>query len=146
MVSIHWGDNWGYFIPTEQRQFAHRLIDETGSDIIHCHSSHHPKGIEVYQDKPIFYGCGDFLNDYEGISGYEAYRDDLALMYFVSMDPSTGRLSHLRLIPTQIKRFRSNRATTEDAKWLRDLLNSEGKKLGTRVELNDDGSMNLYWE
>jgi len=30
----------------------------------------------------ILYGCGDFLNDYEGIRGYEEYRGDLALMYF----------------------------------------------------------------
>jgi hypothetical protein len=36
--------------------------------------------IEIYRDKPILYGCGDFLNDYAGISGQEAYRGDLALM------------------------------------------------------------------
>ena len=22
-------------------------------------------GIEIYRDRPIFYGCGDFLNGYE---------------------------------------------------------------------------------
>jgi poly-gamma-glutamate synthesis protein (capsule biosynthesis protein) len=145
VISIHWGGNWGYSIPPEQTQFAHRLIDEAGCDIIYCHSSHHPKGIEVYKHKPIFYGCGDFLNDYEGISGYEEYRDDLALMYFVSMEPSTGRLTRLHMIPTQTRRFRVNRATTKDAKWLRDRLNREGKKLGTRVELNDDETLSLYW-
>jgi poly-gamma-glutamate synthesis protein (capsule biosynthesis protein) len=145
VISIHWGGNWGYAIPPEQTQFAHQLIDEAGADIIHCHSSHHPKGIEVYQHKPIFYGCGDFLNDYEGISGYEEFRDDLALMYFVSMDPATGRLSHMHMVPTQTRRFRVNRATTKDAKWLRDVLNREGKKLGTRVELNDDEILSLHW-
>jgi poly-gamma-glutamate synthesis protein (capsule biosynthesis protein) len=145
VISIHWGGNWGYSIPPEQSQFAHRLIDEADCDIIYCHSSHHPKGIEVYRHKPIFYGCGDLLNDYEGISGYEEYRDDLALMYFVSMDPATGRLTRLHMMPTQTRRFRVNRATTEDAEWLRDILNKEGKKLGTRVELNDDETLALYW-
>jgi poly-gamma-glutamate capsule biosynthesis protein CapA/YwtB (metallophosphatase superfamily) len=145
VISIHWGGNWGYTIPPEQSQFAHRLIDEADCDIVYCHSSHHPKGIEVYRDKPIFYGCGDFINDYEGIGGYEEYRDDLALMYFVSMDPSTGRLSRLHMIPTQIRRFRANRATTKDAKWLTDMMNKEGKKLGTRVQLNDDNTLALYW-
>ena len=77
MASIHWGDNWGYDIPREQTTFAHKLIDEAGVDVIHGHSSHHPKGIEVYKDKPIIYGCGDFIDDYEGISGYENFRDDL---------------------------------------------------------------------
>jgi poly-gamma-glutamate synthesis protein (capsule biosynthesis protein) len=144
VVSIHWGSNWGYSIPSKQVQFANRLIDEAGCDIIYGHSSHHPKGIEVYKDKPIFYGCGDFLDDYEGISGYEEYRDDLALMYFVSMEPSNGRLTRLRMIPIQIRRFRANRATTKDAKWLRDVLNREGKKFGTRVELNDDETLTLY--
>jgi poly-gamma-glutamate synthesis protein (capsule biosynthesis protein) len=99
----------------------------------------------VYEHKPIFYGCGDLLNDYEGISGYEEYRDDLALMYFVSMDPATGRLARLHMMPTQTRRFRVNRATTEDAEWLRDILNKEGEKLGTRVELNDDEMLALYW-
>jgi poly-gamma-glutamate capsule biosynthesis protein CapA/YwtB (metallophosphatase superfamily) len=145
VVSIHWGANWGYGIAPEQQSFAHRLIDEAHVDILFCHSSHHPKGIEVYQHKPILYGCGDFLNDYEGISGYENYRDDLALMYFVSMDPATGRLTRLHLIPTQIKHFRCNRATARDAKWLNDMLNTQGAKLGTRAQLNEDGTIDLAW-
>jgi poly-gamma-glutamate synthesis protein (capsule biosynthesis protein) len=103
------------------------------------------KGIEVYKEKPILYGCGDFLNDYEGISGHEAYRDDLALMYFVSMEPSTGNLVRLQMTPTQIKRFRVNRASREDALWLRDVLNREGKRFGTWVELNADNTLMLRW-
>ena len=81
-VSIHWGRNWGYTVPAQQQLLAHRLIDEAGVDFIHGHSSHHPKGIEVYKNKLILYGCGDFLNDYEGIWGYESFRGDLGLMYF----------------------------------------------------------------
>ena len=30
-------------------------------------------GFEVYRDKLILYGCGDFLNDYEGIGGYQPF-------------------------------------------------------------------------
>src|SRR5690606_27796751 len=47
VVSLHWGSNWGYGIPPEHVEFAHRLIDR-GVDIIHGHSSHHPRPIEVY--------------------------------------------------------------------------------------------------
>jgi len=114
VASLHWGPNWGYEIPGEQADFAHALIDAGGVDVVHGHSSHHPKGIEVYQGKPIFYGCGDFLNDYEGIRGYEQYRDDLSLMYLVTLD-GAGRLLELQMVPMQIRRFRLNRASADDA-------------------------------
>ncbi len=114
--------------------------------MIHGHSSHHVKGIEVYKDKLIIYGCGDFLNDYEGIGGYERFRGDLALMYFVSVDRSTGELVRLDMMPTQVKRFKVNRASRDDALWLRDTLNREGRKLGTRAEWNNDNGLTLQWD
>ncbi len=146
IASIHWGSNWGYEIPRKQTEFAHELIDTAGVDIVHGHSSHHVMGIEVYKDKPIIYGCGDFLNDYEGIGGYEDFRADLALMYFVSVDPSTGKLVCLHMKPTQIKQFRANRTSRSDTLWLKDILNREGKKFGTRVELDDDNTLILQWD
>lgn len=102
-------------------------------------------GIEVYKDKPVIYGCGDFLNDYEGIEGYEHYRDDLALMYFVRMEAGTGKLLSMDLAPRQIKNFRSNRATESDVLWVRDVLNREGKPLATRVEVTADNYLQLHW-
>ena len=95
IVSVHWGPNWGYEIPDEQRRFAHALIDRANVCIIHGHSSHHPKAIEVYRNRLILYGCGDFLNDYEGIRGYEEFRNDLVLMYFADIQPR-GLLLHLK--------------------------------------------------
>ena len=146
VASIHWGGNWGFHIPPEQIEFAHMLIDDAAVDIIHGYSSHHVKGIEVYKDKPIIYGCGDFINDYEGIGSYEDFRDDLTLMYFVSMDLSTGKLVHLQMTPMQIKQFKVNRASRADSLWLRDTLNREGKEFGTRVELNRDNILMLQWD
>jgi len=146
VASIHWGSNWGYKIPRVQTEFAHKLIDYAGIDVIHGHSSHHIRPIEVYKDKPIIYGCGDFLNDYEGISGYEEFRDDLVLMYFMSMDPSTGNLVSMRMTPLQIKHFRLNQASRADALWLRNTLNRECKKFGTRVELITDNTLTLQWD
>lgn len=145
VASIHWGSNWGYQVPRAEREFAHRLIDEADVDIVHGHSSHHVKGIEVYKGKLILYGCGDFLNDYEGISGHEAYRGDLALMYFVSTDPSSGNLISLEMVPMQIKHLRLSRASDEDARWLKNILKREGEKLGTTVELGADNTLMLRW-
>lgn len=143
VVSLHWGGNWSYQIPAGQRAFAHRLID-AGVDLVHGHSSHHVKGIEVYNGKLILYGCGDFLNDYEGIGGYETYRDDLTLMYFPSLDRNTGQLLSLRMVPLQIHRFRLRRTRAADMAWLATTLNREGQTLGTGVVESDNGLL-LHW-
>jgi len=143
VASIHWGGNWGYQVLSEQRGFAHRLIDLAHVDVVHGHSSHHPKGVELYQDKPIFYGCGDFLNDYEGISGYEEFRGDLTLMYFVTLDLATGRLVSLRMTPMQIKRFRLNYAHADDVRWLQHVMDRESRSLGARIELADSRHLAL---
>ena len=100
---------------------------------------------EVYQGKPILYGCGDFINDYEGIGGYDEYRSDLRLMYFVSFDRSSGELSRVRLVPLQSKQFRLTYAQPTDTKWLQQTLNREGLILGTRLELAGNNQLMLRW-
>jgi poly-gamma-glutamate synthesis protein (capsule biosynthesis protein) len=145
LFSVHWGDNWGFSVPAPQREFAHLLLDSGAVDIVHGHSSHHVKGIEVYRGKLILYGCGDLLNDYEGISGNEAYRGDLGLMYFARVDVLTGELLALEMTPTRVKHFRINRATAEERTWLRLTLRSEGEALGTGVTQGRDGRLLLTW-
>jgi len=145
IFSIHWGSNWGYDITARQQAFAHRLIDEANVDVIHGHSSHHPRGIEVYKNKLIIYGAGDFINDYEGISGHDKYRDDLTLMYFPKIDISSGDLISMKMIPMQIKNLHLNHVSDSDASWLFDMLNREGDKLGTSITLNEDNSLSLRW-
>lgn len=141
VASIHWGGNWGFEIPQEQIAFAHRLIGSAGIDVIHGHSSHHVKGIEVYRGKLIIYGCGDFLTDYEGIRGKEAYRGDLGFMYFAYLDKETGVLKELRLVPTRVRRFQVIKARGADWRWLRDTMNREGKMFGTHVEETEDRTL-----
>jgi poly-gamma-glutamate capsule biosynthesis protein CapA/YwtB (metallophosphatase superfamily) len=143
LASIHWGGNWGYAIDAKQRAFAHRLIDHAQVDVVHGHSSHHVKGIEVYGGKLILYGCGDFLNDYEGIHGHQQYRAHLALMYFPTLDNSSGRLLRLTLVPMRICRFQLAPASAEDAHWLLDVLNREGRGLDTAFTLGPDGRLSL---
>ena len=146
VASIHWGGNWGYRVPDEQRRFAHDLIDGAGIDVIHGHSSHHPKGIEVHADRPILYGCGEFIDDYEGIGGYERYRGDLSLMYFLRLDRASGRLLSLEAVPMQIHRFSLRRASPADARWLAGRLHRESAAFGSAVELNAEGRLVLGWK
>ncbi len=145
VVSLHWGGNWGYGNPTEHRRFAHALIDEGGADVVHGHSSHHPQGIEVHRGRPILYGCGDFLNDYEGIRGHEEYRSELVLAYLPALDPAGGRLVRFEMLPFRIRRFRLERAGPDETAWLRDTLDRECRPLGGGVELAGDGRLALRW-
>lgn len=133
VLSIHWGSNWGYAITDSQRQFAHDLIDRAGVSIVHGHSSHHARAIEVHSGRLILYGCGDFINDYEGITGYEEYRSDLTLMYFPEIDPESGTLVRLDMIPLQIRKFRLNCPPTTDIEWLAHSLDRQSRDLGTRI-------------
>ncbi len=145
IASIHWGGNWGYRIPPAHRRFAHRLIDEGGADLIHGHSSHHPLGLEVYRERLILYGCGDLINDYEGIGGHEAYRPQLTALYLPALAAS-GALRSLTLIPLEIARFRLSRARDEDAAWLMRRLDRESRKLGAGVALDERGNLTLDWQ
>jgi poly-gamma-glutamate capsule biosynthesis protein CapA/YwtB (metallophosphatase superfamily) len=145
VASIHWGGNWGYEVPPPQREFAHRLVDAGVVDVLHGHSSHHPKGIEVYRGRLILYGCGDFLNDYEGIAGYEEFRSELVVAYFVTLDAASGRLTGLKMLPLRTVRFRLQRASEGEAAWLRRVLDREGRQLGTGVVLTADGALALRW-
>jgi len=133
LVSVHWGGNWGFDVPGSQRSFARSLVDVAGVDVVHGHSSHHVKGIELHHGRPILYGCGDFLDDYEGIGGYEAFRGDLGAMYFVTLDAADGRLLALDLVPTRIRRFRIERARGADRRWLLETLQRECARFGSRV-------------
>ena len=145
VASIHWGGNWGYEIPRDQRDFAHRLVDAGRVDVVHGHSSHHPRGIEVYRGRPILYGCGDFVNDYEGIEGYERFRSELVLAYFVTLDAVSGSLERLEVVPFRTVRFRLERASRKEAEWMRRVLEREGKELGTGARSTGEGGLELRW-
>ncbi|AYY12383.1 CapA family protein [Actinobacteria bacterium YIM 96077] len=143
VASIHWGSNWGYDIPRAQRSFAHQLIDEAGVDVVHGHSSHHARPIEMYRGKLILYGCGDLINDYEGISGGERYRDDLRAMYLASVRPESGELARLRIVPMRTRTMRLERAPDADVTWLASTLSTVSEPFGVRVVETADGLLNV---
>jgi poly-gamma-glutamate synthesis protein (capsule biosynthesis protein) len=142
VVSVHWGGNWGYDVAGDEVAFAHRLVDG-GVDLVHGHSSHHPRPIEVYGGRLVLYGCGDFIDDYEGIGGHETFRDDLRLLYLASLEGATGRLSALRMLPLQARRMRLTRAGDGDAQWLQATLDRVSSRFGVRVGLGPDGALEL---
>jgi poly-gamma-glutamate synthesis protein (capsule biosynthesis protein) len=145
VASVHWGSNWGYRIPARQRALAHRIIDDGDVDIVHGHSSHHPRPIEVYRGKLILYGCGDLINDYEGIGGYEEFRGDLSLMYFPRVSTADGKLQALDMVPFRIRKMRLERTGIDAAGWLAATLNRESMTPDTRIETCPDAGLRLVW-
>jgi poly-gamma-glutamate synthesis protein (capsule biosynthesis protein) len=143
VLSIHWGGNWGYDVPAAERVFARRLVESGQVDAVHGHSSHHFKTVEMHRGKPILYGCGDFLNDYEGIGGYEDYRSDLVLMYLLTISCSDGKLLTLEMVPFRIRNFRLNRVDRADAEWVARRMDEQCRRFGGSAALGRDNSLSF---
>jgi poly-gamma-glutamate capsule biosynthesis protein CapA/YwtB (metallophosphatase superfamily) len=144
VASIHWGENWGYRIEERHRAFAHRLIDDAAVDVVHGHSSHHPKAIEIHRGRPTFHGCGDFLNDYEGLNRHGEVRGDVVLMYLPTFDLETGTLVECEMVPFGIRRMRLTHTSPGDRAWLRNALNRECGRFGHSVT-EQDRHLALLW-
>jgi poly-gamma-glutamate synthesis protein (capsule biosynthesis protein) len=144
VVSIHWGDNWVAQVPEAQRRFAHRLIELGAADIVHGHSSHHPLPLEVHRDRLVLYGCGDLLNDYEGIGPRGPRRSDVGCLYAVTLEANSGRLQALEVVPMQLRRFRLGEADGAARQWALRQFNDGGAAFGTRV-VPADGRWTLQW-
>lgn len=148
VVSIHWGDNYFYCFEEQHRRFARRLIDEAGVDLIHGHSSHHVRGIEVYRGRPILYGCGDLINDYEGSLKRPRrlpLAPELGLVYLTRFAAGEGHLLGLEMFPTRVRRLQVRRADGPDTARLAALMNGECQALGSRV-VEEKGTLKLVWE
>jgi len=91
----------------------------------------------------ILYGCGDCIDDYEGISGHEEFRDDLRLLYFPSVAADTGALDALRMVPMQARKIRLCHANTGDSQWLRLVLERISRDFGTRISRQPGGTLVL---
>ncbi len=145
VLSIHWGPNWSYVIPEVRRKFAQSLIDGGNVDVIHGHSSHHIIGLEVYRNKLILYGCGDLLNDYEGISGHEQFKPRLGALYFAQVNMNNGQLASLQLVPTEMRKFRLVEAPRSNVRWLKNTVNRESKPYNTQLDELSKSVLTARW-
>jgi poly-gamma-glutamate synthesis protein (capsule biosynthesis protein) len=108
-------------------------------DLVHGHSSHHVRPIELYRGRLILYGCGDLLTDYEGIKGHEEYRGDLGLMYFPRLSRPDGALVNLRMVPMRQRRMSLERVPGADTRWLAGKLGEISKPFGARFSVDANG-------
>jgi poly-gamma-glutamate synthesis protein (capsule biosynthesis protein) len=141
IASVHAGNNYGHEIEPGERELFRRLIDEAKFDLIQCHSSHHVKAIELHNGRPILYGTGDVINDYEGLPvtpERAAFLPSVGTIVFADFSPADRSCTGLFLCPTRLRRMRVERASADDAQSLAAILSRESAQFGTRIE-NRDG-------
>lgn len=70
LVSVHWGLPFRTDLLDYQRELAHAVVD-AGADAVLGHHTHTMQAVEVYREKPIFYGLGNFVFDLDYPGGFE---------------------------------------------------------------------------
>lgn len=139
VLSIHWGANWVEAVPQAHRRFAQELIDRDLVDVVHGHSAHHPLPFDLHRGKLILYGCGDLINDYEGIGMHRAHAPDLACLYFATLSRGSGRLVRLRIVPLQRRAFRLVRADSPARAAIRHGLRLKENGFARQVQWRPNG-------
>ena len=145
LLSVHWGGNWGVDIPQQQRRFARRLIDLGAVDLVHGHSSHHARAPEVWRGRLIIHGCGDLINDYEGIGRHGLHDPSAVCLWFAHIARDSGRLLTLEVVPLRLRRLQLVRADADARSGLRGLLLHDSARTGVTLDDQPDDSWRAGW-
>ncbi len=130
IVSAHWGSNWGYRPEPEHVGFSHFLVD-CGADIVFGHSCHVFRGVEIYQNRPIIYSAGDFIDDY-AVDSDE--RNDESFIFLVETEGT--HIKGLKLYPTVIRNFQARHAKGETGERIGQKMKLLCEELDTAVRWN----------
>lgn len=112
---------------------------------MHGHSSHCPRPHEVWQGKLILYGCGDLINDYEGIGREGPYDPAAVCLWFARIARESGFLQGLEIVPLRLRRLQLARADADARHSLRNLLLHDSDQFGIALAEQPDGSWRVDW-
>jgi Bacterial capsule synthesis protein PGA_cap len=63
VASVHWGDHTRPWVLTDAERTCAQLLVEAGADLVLGHHQHLPRGVELLDGKPVFYGLGHAVFD-----------------------------------------------------------------------------------
>ncbi len=129
IVSLHWGTEGSLWPSVEQRKLAHDIID-WGADAIIGHHPHVLQGIEIYNNKPIFYSLGNFVFDQPW---QENRQSVIAVMRFVDYG-----ISGIDLIPVLIKDCRPEPVEGKEAQAVIQRLKNLSKNFNSRFVIREN--------
>jgi hypothetical protein len=66
VIVITHGGNEFYHLPSPRIKLLYRFFIDAGADAVISHHTHCFSGYEVYKEKPVFYGLGNFIYDWPG--------------------------------------------------------------------------------
>lgn len=95
VVSLHWGTENHQETEPAQREFAHRVLD-AGADAILGHHPHVPRGVEVYDGKPIFYSFGNLIFGHT----HDYWMDNYAARLTIEKKKGATRVTRIEILPT----------------------------------------------
>jgi poly-gamma-glutamate capsule biosynthesis protein CapA/YwtB (metallophosphatase superfamily) len=137
LVSSH---HWGLAgkVLQYQKQIAHAVVD-AGADIVMGHGVHYITPIEIYKNKPIFYGLGCFsFNEGHGgrASTFEAV-NWLGLLAKVTVEDK--KVVKVTCVPVRHNECNETLIrSVRDERDEMDKLIADSKKLGTLLTMCDD--------
>jgi poly-gamma-glutamate capsule biosynthesis protein CapA/YwtB (metallophosphatase superfamily) len=91
VVSFHWSIENSQDTHPEDRSFAKAILD-AGADIVLGHHPHVPRGVEVYDGKPIFYSLGNLIFGH----GHDYWVDN----YLARMTLTKSGVTQIEILPT----------------------------------------------
>ena len=91
VVMPHWGKEYLATPEPGQVELAHAAVD-AGADLILGGHAHWPKGMEVYEGTPIFYGVGNFLLD-------QSWSEETSTGIFAEITLYKGEIVQIRPVP-----------------------------------------------
>ena len=91
VVMPHWGREYVATPEPGQVDLAHAAV-EAGADLVVGGHAHWPKGMEVYEGRPIFYGVGNFLLD-------QSWSEETSTGIFAEITLYEDRVIQVRPVP-----------------------------------------------
>lgn len=91
ILIFHWNYEFELYPQPAHRQLAFDLIDE-GVEAIFGHHSHIVQGFEIYKNKPIFYGLGNFYLPEKYFFGKDKWTQYSKLGISVKYVPDPGQI------------------------------------------------------
>jgi len=140
VVTVHWGVPYDRYPSEEDQKKAHFAID-CGADIIIGHHSHIVQPIEIYKNRPVFYGIGNFAfgsanSKAEAIIPGIDFQDDFtAITIFPAYIKNRDKRIHY-----QPKIMRGN-AALESIRRLKEISGVSGDLISLK---NDTGKIVIY--
>jgi poly-gamma-glutamate synthesis protein (capsule biosynthesis protein) len=129
ILCLHWGVE-AMYAPTKRQQSLAKMLIDCGADVIFGTHPHRIQGVEIYNDRPIFYSLGNFQFDTKS-PGNES------MIAKVVYEEGSNTPAKVNIIPVIIEKGGVPRVLKEgepDYKAIVKRFNEISSKLGTSLD------------